>query len=85
MTLARAEVAKKRCGEVVSIVDNTPPTANFLQNSNTSNHVQRNRMDAPTAAAAPTSASALPAAPVSMIKRVMKQAGYMFFSRAVSS
>jgi hypothetical protein len=59
MTLARAMAAKKLCGkaekhrgEVGSIVDNTPPPASFLRNSNTSNHVQRNHSNVPTPAAA---------------------------------
>ncbi len=92
MNLARAMPAEKhrgeaekRCGEVVSIVDHTPPPANFLCNSNTSNCVQRNRLDVPTAAAAAawTSAAVLPTsapAPISMVKRVMKQAGDVFFN-----
>jgi hypothetical protein len=92
MTLARAMAAEKhhgktekRRGEVVSIVDHTPPPADFLHNSNTSNHVQRNHLDVPTAtaAAAQTSAAALPTsalAPISMVKRVMKRAGDVFFN-----
>ena len=90
MTLARAMAAEKRCGEaekrhgeVVSIVDHTPPPANFLRNSNMSNRVKRNRLDVPTAAAvaARTSAAALQTsapAPISMVKRVMKRAGDVF-------
>jgi hypothetical protein len=85
-------VAEKRCGEaekcqgeVVSIVDHTPPPANFLRNSNTCNRVQGNRLEVPTAAAAAawTSAAALPTsapAPISMVKRVMKRAGGVFFN-----
>jgi hypothetical protein len=78
MTFARAMAAKKRRGEVVSIADNTPPAINFLRNSDTSNRVQRNHLVVPTAvAAAPTPAAA---PPISMVKRVMKRAGDMFFS-----
>jgi hypothetical protein len=62
MTFTRAMVAEKRRGEVLSIVDNTPSAADFLRNRNTSNHVQRNCLDVPTAAAAAawTSSAALP-------------------------
>jgi hypothetical protein len=94
MTLARAMAAEKLCGEakkrhgeVVSIVENTPPTADSLHSSNTSNRVQQNHLDVPTAtaAAAWTSAIAFPTsvlAPISMVKRVMKQAGDVFISGA---
>ncbi len=76
-TFARAMAAKKRCGEVVSIADKTPPAIRFLRNSDTSNCVQRNHLVVPTAvAAAPTPAAA---PPISMVKRVMKRAGDMFF------
>ncbi len=80
MMLARVMAAEKHCGEtekycgeVVSIVDHTPPPADFLRNSNTSNCVQQNRLDVPTAAAvaALTSTAALPTsvpAPISMVK-----------------
>ncbi len=96
MTLARAMAAEKhcgeaetRCGEVGSIVDHTPPCADFLRNSITSNHVQRNHLEVPAAAAvaAQTSATALPTsipAPISMVKRVMKQAGDVLFNGAAS-
>ncbi len=77
-TFARAMAAKKRHGEVVSVADNTPPTLNFLRNSDTSNRMQRNPLVVPTAvAAAPTPAAT---SPISMMKRVMKRAGDMFFS-----
>ena len=45
MTFARAMAAKERDGEVVSIADNTPPTMNFLHNSDT----QWNHLVIPTA------------------------------------
>ena len=78
MTFARAMAAKKRCGEVGSIADNTPPAINFLHNSNTSNRPQRNHLVVPTAVVAtPTPAAALL---ISMAKRVMKRARDMFFS-----
>ncbi len=92
MTLARAMAAEKRhgeaekrCGDVVSIVDHTPPSADFLRNSNTSNRVQQNRLEVPTAAAAAarTSAAVLltsAPAPISMVKRGMKRAGDVFFN-----
>ncbi len=78
MTYARAMAAKKLGREVVSIVDNTPPAINFLRNSDTSNRPQRNHLVVPTAVVATPTPSAAP--PVSTVKRVMKQAGDMFFS-----
>jgi hypothetical protein len=78
MTYARAMAAKKLGREVVSIVDNTPPAINFLQNSDTSNRPQRNHLVVPTAVVATPTPSAAP--PVLMVKRVMKRAGDMFFS-----
>jgi hypothetical protein len=88
MTLARVVAAKKRRGEVVSIVDSTPSAANFLRNSNTSNCVHQNHLIVPPAAAAAaawTATNALPVAPVpvsTMVKGVMKRAGDIAFSRA---
>jgi hypothetical protein len=92
MTLVRAMAAEKcrgeaekHCGEVVSIVDHTPPPANFLCNSNTSNRVQQNCLDIPTAAAAaaqtstPAFSTSAPA-PISMVKREMTRAGDIFFN-----
>ena len=74
---------------------NTPPPINFLRNSDTSNRMHRNGLyttamgPSTTTAplplvAAPAVAVTNPAAPVSMVKRVMKRAGDTFFSGASS-
>jgi hypothetical protein len=78
MTFARAMAAKKRSGEVVSVADNTPPAINFHRNSNTSNCLHRNHLVFPTAVVATPTPATTPV--ISMVKRVMKRAGYMFFS-----
>ena len=72
----------------------TPPAIDFLRNSNTSNHMHCNGLSttamgssataAPPLADAPAAAMTNPAAPVSIVKRVMKRAGDTFFSGAAS-
>ena len=96
MTLAQAMEEQKRGGGRVSTTTDhhTPPTIDFLRNSNTSNHMHCNGLSttamgssanaAPPLADAPAVAVTNPAAPVSMVKRVMKRAGEIFFSRAAS-
>ena len=78
MTFARAMAAEKRGGEVVSVADNTPPAINFHRNSNTSNSPHRNRLVVLTAVVATPTPATTPV--ISMVKRVMKRAGDMFFS-----
>lgn len=76
--LCKSDGCQKRGREVVSIADNTPPAINFLQNSDMSHRPQRNHLVVPTAVVATLTPAAAP--PISMVKRVMKQAGDMFFS-----
>ena len=51
MTLDQVTAAKKGCGDVVSIANNTPPDAKFLSNSDTSNHAACNWLTVPSSAA----------------------------------
>ena len=96
MTLAQAMEEQKRGGGRggTTTDDHPPPAIDFLRNRNTSNRMHRNGLSAtamgfsattaPPLAAAPAAAVTNPAAPVSMVKRVMKRAGDTFFSGAAS-
>ena len=96
MTLAQAIEEHTRGGGRVSTTTDhhTPPSIDLLRNSNTINRMHCNGLSttamgssataAPPLANAPTAAVTNPAAPVSMVKRVMKRAGDTFFSGASS-
>ena len=93
MTLAAAKAMEHQRGKVrsVSVVSAsyTPPSIDFLVNSNTSNRMHCNGLSAammPGSSATTThpSLAAAPTFDVTMVKKVMKRAGDTFFGGAAS-
>ncbi len=78
MTLTQAMASEKRWSGDVSIVNQCPLAADFLCNSNNSNHMKCNQLVAPAAMAAAISVAS------SVRKKAMKRASDIFFSRVTS-